>query len=114
LRQIIPGETGEVQLALVGKGNKPRRVPLPADLAKSLRAIRGDAPNSARVFPITERRINYILKAVASALNLNRARRRIGCARPRLARDRQRGADHARVADAWPGRLEDDERLCAC
>jgi integrase len=54
--QIIPRETGEVQLAIVGKGDKPRNVLLPADLAEALRSIRGDAPPSARVFPITERR----------------------------------------------------------
>jgi integrase/recombinase XerD len=62
--QVIPRDSGEVQLALVGKGDKPRNVLLPAETAKALLAIRGDAPPSARAFPITERRINYILKAI--------------------------------------------------
>ncbi len=62
--QVIPRETGEVQLALVGKGDKERHVLLPAEAATKLLALRGDASNSVRVFPITERRINYILKAI--------------------------------------------------
>jgi site-specific recombinase XerD len=62
--QVIPRETGEVQLSLVGKGDKPRHVLLPGDTATALLATRGDASASARVFPITERRINYILKAI--------------------------------------------------
>ena len=37
---------------------------LPADTATALLAMRGDASASARVFPITERQINYILKAI--------------------------------------------------
>lgn len=63
--QVIPRETGEVQLAIVGKGDKPRNILVPPDLAATLRDLRGDAPSSARVFPITERRINYIVKATA-------------------------------------------------
>jgi integrase/recombinase XerD len=63
--QVIPRETGEAQLAIVGKGDKPRNILIPADLAAALRELRGDAPGSARVFPITERRINYIVKATA-------------------------------------------------
>jgi integrase/recombinase XerD len=62
--QVIPRETGEVQLALVGKGDKPRHVLLPAETAQKLLAMRRDASASDRVFPITERRINYILKAI--------------------------------------------------
>lgn len=69
--QVIPRETGEVQLALVGKGDKPRHVLLPAAVAKDLRTMRSGAPGSARVFPITERRINYILKAVAKRAGVN-------------------------------------------
>ena len=41
----------------------PRQL-LPAAVAKSLLAMRGDASASDRVFPITERRINYIVKAI--------------------------------------------------
>jgi site-specific recombinase XerD len=62
--QVFPRDSGEVQLAVVGKGDKPRHVLLPAATAKSLLAMRGDASTSDRVFPITERRINYILKAI--------------------------------------------------
>lgn len=69
--QVIPRETGEVQLALVGKGDKPRHVLLPADVAKDLRTMRSGASGSARVFPITERRINYILKAVAKRVGVS-------------------------------------------
>ncbi|PPC85835.1 MAG: integrase [Hyphomicrobium sp.] len=62
--QTIPRDSGELQLALVGKGDKSRHVLLPADTAKGLLAMRGHAPQTARVFAITERRINYILKAI--------------------------------------------------
>ena len=59
--QVIPRETGEVQLALIGKGDKERHVLIPAEIAKGLLALRGDAPPSARVFPISERRINQLI-----------------------------------------------------
>ena len=71
--QIIPRETGEAQLAIVGKGDKPRNILIPADLAADLRELRGDAPASARVFPISERRINYIVKAAAKRAGINAA-----------------------------------------
>ena len=35
--------------------------------------MRGDASESARVFPITERRINYIVKATAKRAGVNPA-----------------------------------------
>ena len=60
--QVIPRETGEAQLAIVGKGDKRRNVLLPAELATALAQMRGP---ETRVFPITERRINYIVKAAA-------------------------------------------------
>jgi site-specific recombinase XerD len=72
-RQIIPRETGEAQLAIVGKGDKPRNVLLPTDIAAALAAMRGDASPEARVFPITERRINYIVKAAAQRAGINPA-----------------------------------------
>ena len=50
--QVIPRDTGEVQLAIVGKGDKPRHVLLPADTCNKLLALRDGAPPSARVFPI--------------------------------------------------------------
>jgi integrase/recombinase XerD len=71
--QIIPRETGEAQLAIVGKGVKPRNVLLPAEIATALAAMRGDAPPATRVFPITERRINYIVKATAKRAGINPA-----------------------------------------
>ena len=69
--QVIPRETGEVQLALIGKADKERHVLIPAEIAKGLLALRGDAPPSARVFPITERRINQLIKAVAKRAKVN-------------------------------------------
>ena len=71
--QVIPCETGEAQLAIVGKGDKPRNILIPADLAAALRELRGDASESARVFPITERRINYIVKATTKRAGINLA-----------------------------------------
>ena len=71
--QVIPRETGEAQLAIVGKGDKPRNILIPADLAAALRDLRGDAAASERVFPITERRINYIVKATAKRAGTNPA-----------------------------------------
>lgn len=63
--QLIPREDGEVQLAIVGKGGKARNVLLPADVGAAVLAMRGDAPVTDRVFPITERRVNYIVKSTA-------------------------------------------------
>jgi integrase/recombinase XerD len=71
--QIIPRDTGEAQLAIVGKGDKPRNILIPAELAAALREMRGDAPASARVFPISERRINYIVKSTAKRAGINHA-----------------------------------------
>ena len=48
--QVIPRDTGEAQLAIVGKGNKPRNILIPADVAV-LRESRGEAPASERVSP---------------------------------------------------------------
>src|SRR5687768_3297514 len=71
--QVLPRETGEAQLAIVGKGDKPRNVLLPAELAAVLAEMRGQASSEARVFPITERRINYIVKATAKRAGINPA-----------------------------------------
>jgi integrase/recombinase XerD len=68
---VLPRETGEAQLAIVGKGDKPRNVLLPAELATALTGMRGEAGREARVFPITERRINYIVKAAAKRAGIN-------------------------------------------
>ncbi len=48
-RQIIPRDSGEAQLELVGKGDKVRQVLLPAAIAKQLLASRGDALPTAPV-----------------------------------------------------------------
>jgi integrase/recombinase XerD len=71
--QVIPRETGEAQLAIVGKGDKPRNILIPPDLATALRELRGDASGQERVFAITERRINYIVKATAKRAGVNLA-----------------------------------------
>lgn len=68
---MIPRETGEAQLAFVGKGNKPRNVLLPEEIAIALAERRGEPQD--RVFPITERRINYIVKATAKRAGINPA-----------------------------------------
>ena len=111
--QVIPRETGEVQLALVGKGDKERHVLIPAEIAKGLVALRGDAPSSARVFPIsgtadqsTDQGGGEAREGQSGGLGT------LVSACPRLARDRQRRADHACLADPRPCRLEDDQRLC--
>jgi integrase/recombinase XerD len=69
--KVLPRETGEAQLAIVGKGDKPRNVLLPAELAAALAEKRGE-PHE-RVFPITERRINYVVKATAKRAGINPA-----------------------------------------
>ena len=71
--QVIPRDSGEVQLAVVGKGDKSRHVLLPAHTAKALLAMRADASSSDRVFPITDARINYILKAIVKRAGGNPA-----------------------------------------
>ena len=80
--QVIPRETGEAQLAIVGKGDKPRNILVPADLAAALYEIRGNASGSALVFPITERRINYIVKATAKRAGSTSQSRPTGCVMP--------------------------------
>jgi integrase/recombinase XerD len=107
--QIFPRETGEAQLAIVGKGEKPRNVLLPAEIAVALFALRGDDPASARVFPITERRINYIVKAAAQRARVNPAGLRpLAASRSREPRDRRGRTDYAGLADARPCRFEDE------
>ncbi len=69
--QIVPRDTGEAQLNVIGKGDKTRCILIPADLAAVLRELRADAPASERVFPISERRINYVVKATAKRAGIN-------------------------------------------
>ena len=56
--QVIPRDSGEVQLALVGKGDKERQLALDPGRyrQRTSGSARGDASSSARVFPISERR----------------------------------------------------------
>ena len=69
--QVIPRETGEAQLALIGKGDKARHVLLPAELARLLFSIRGGSPANTRIFPITARRFNYIVKSTAKRVGVS-------------------------------------------
>lgn len=71
--EIIPRENGEVQLAVIGKGDKPRHVLLPADVATRLLALRDEAPAKASVFGIKEREINYLIKRTANRAGVNEA-----------------------------------------
>jgi site-specific recombinase XerD len=79
--QVIRRDSGEAQLSIVGKGDKAREVLIPAAIAGPLLASRGYAPASAPVFPsvrnpghaLTERAVNYIVKAAAEAAGVNPA-----------------------------------------
>jgi integrase/recombinase XerD len=71
--QVVARDTGEAQLNVIGKGDKTRCILVPADLAAALRELRADAPASGRVFPISERRINYIVKATAKRAGISAA-----------------------------------------
>lgn len=71
--EIIPRENGEVQLAVIGKGDKPRHVLLPAEIAGRLLALRGGASAKASVFGIKEREINYLIKRTAARAGVNEA-----------------------------------------
>ncbi len=62
-----------MEFALTGKGDEPRHVLIPADLAEMLQTLRAGRKPSARVFPLTERRINYMLKAAAKRAGFNPA-----------------------------------------
>ena len=63
------------------KGGKVRQVLIPAAIAARLLASRGNAPASAPVFgsvrrpgqPLTERAVNYIVKAAAERAGVNPA-----------------------------------------
>lgn len=63
--QVLPRDSGEVQVALIGKGGKARNVLLPVDVAQALQVLRVGAAPGDRVFPITERRVNAIIKSTA-------------------------------------------------
>ena len=71
--EIIPRDNGEVQLAVIGKGDKPRHVLLPAEIATRVLALRDGAKASASVFGIKEREINYLIKRTANRAGVNEA-----------------------------------------
>jgi integrase/recombinase XerD len=71
--EIIPRENREVQLAVIGKGDKPRHVLVPADVASRLLALRGNAKTNANVFGIKEREINYLIKRTANRAGVTEA-----------------------------------------
>lgn len=71
--ELIPRENGEVQLAVIGKGDKPRHVLLPAEIAGRLIALRGGASGKESVFGIKEREINYLIKRTAARAGVNEA-----------------------------------------
>ena len=71
--EIIPRENGEVQIAVIGKGDKPRHVLLPSDVATRLLALRDGALAKASVFGIKEREINYLIKRTANRASVNEA-----------------------------------------
>jgi integrase/recombinase XerD len=79
--QVIRRDNGEAQLEVVGKGDKVRQVLIPPEISTRLFASRGDAPASAPVFgsvrrpgqPLTERAVNYMVKAAAERAGVNPA-----------------------------------------
>jgi site-specific recombinase XerC len=55
------------------QGRQAAQCAAPGRARRRLGCDVGDAPASARVFPITERRINYIVKAAAQRAGINPA-----------------------------------------
>ena len=108
--QVLPRETGEVQLAIVGKGDKPRHVLLPADIAAKLNALRGDA--KAKVFPISTRRINHIIKSTAKRAGINPGTSAHWLRHAHASHAIDNGAPITLVSQhTRPCRPQDDERL---
>ena len=119
--QLIPRDSGELQIEIVGKGQKSRQVLLPAELGERLLATRAGAAAADHVFrsqraeALTERGFNYVVKGCCtSRWHQSRCVGALAAPRPCLARYRQRRAGHACLADARPCRSEDDVRLCPC
>ena len=77
--QLIPRDSGELQIEIVGKGQKARQVLLPAELAERLLATRAGAAAADHVFrsqraeALTERGFNYVVKAAALRAGINPA-----------------------------------------
>ena len=112
--QIVPRDTGEAQLNVIGKGDKTRCILIPADLAAALRELRGDAQASERVFPISERRINYVVKATAKRAGINPAVSAHWLRHAHASHAIDEGAPITLVSQTLGhADLEDDERLRA-
>ena len=107
--EIIPRDNGEVQLAVIGKGDKPRHVLLPAEIATRVLALRDGAKASASVFGIKEREINYLIKRTANRGGVRPLVPTCSC----KSCYRQWRADHAGLANFGTRRSQDDERLRA-
>jgi hypothetical protein len=86
-------------------GDKPRNVLLPADIATALAAMRAGAASEARVFAITERRINYIVKATAQRAGINPA------ASAAKRRCKKQGASPLTCSDRTPRRSKRDNQV---
>jgi len=69
--QIIARDTGEIQLALMGKGGKERNVLLPTEISQSLLGIRGESRPSDAVFDIKARQFNVLVKKTALRAGIN-------------------------------------------
>jgi site-specific recombinase XerD len=80
-RQVIARDSGEAQLGVTGKGDKVRQVLIPAAIATQLLASRANALATAPVFesvrhpghPLTDRAVNYMIKACAKRAGVNPA-----------------------------------------
>ena len=70
------------------------------------------AASGARVFPITDRRINYIVKATAQRAGINPAASAHSLRQAHASHAVDEGAPIG-LADARACRFEDHERLCA-
>jgi len=76
---VLPREKDQVQLSIVGKGEKTRRVLLPDIVSRSLLTLRGDAGANDPVFAsrkggrLTERAVHGMVKRVAARAGVNAA-----------------------------------------
>jgi site-specific recombinase XerD len=79
--QVIRRDSGEAQLEVAGKGDTVRQVLIPPAIAGPLLVSRSEAPVAGPVFgsvrrpghPLTERAVNYIVKAAAKRAGVNPA-----------------------------------------
>ena len=95
-----------MQLAIVGKGDKPRHVLLPADIAAKLNALRGDA--KAKVFPILDApgSTTSSRPAKRAGINPGTSAHWLDMPTPRT-RSTKQDANHTGIADARPCRPQE-------